>query len=166
MGVCTSQKAKPNNNDISINQKKKSEEPNSNTKLLLQQYHNLNKLLDLLGNLDLLDKKTQDHINLLFRIRNNIKILIIHDLKKIMKEQNISKISTFEDEELLYTDQQFLKRIVPQFQQLISVLDTLLHNDDFENAFPILIHGFQQINESIKKIPIQYTLTQTRNSTL
>ncbi|CAK64299.1 unnamed protein product (macronuclear) [Paramecium tetraurelia] len=166
MGLCNSQKARLDTNDIPINQKQKSEEPHSNGKLLLEQYHKLNILLDLLGNLDLLEKQTQDHINLLYMIRTNIKILIQYNLKKIMKEKNIYRISTIEDEEWLYTDSQFLNRIIPQFQQLITVLETLFLNDDFQNAFPILIHSFYQINESLKKIPIQYTLTQTRNTTL
>ncbi|CAD8103608.1 unnamed protein product [Paramecium primaurelia] len=166
MGMCNSQKAKPDNNDIPINQKQKLEEPQSNTKPLLEQYHKLNALLDLLGNLDLLEKQTQDHINLLYMIRTNIKILIQYNLKKIMKEKNITRISTIEDEEWLYTDSLFLSRIIPQYQQLNIVLETLFQNDDFQNAFPILIHGFYQINESIKKVPIQYTFTKTRNSTL
>ncbi|CAD8136288.1 unnamed protein product [Paramecium pentaurelia] len=166
MGLCTSSRQRTNNNDIPIIQKSKMDQRTSNVKLLLDQYHKLNVLLDLVGNTDNLEKKTRDHINLLFVTKSNITILIQHSLKKIMKEKNISRLITKEDEAWLYDDLIFLSKIGPQFQVFLKVIDILFENEDFENSFPILSHGFQQMSEDIKKMPFLNTYTQTKNTSI
>ncbi|CAD8052560.1 unnamed protein product [Paramecium sonneborni] len=166
MGVCNSKRQRTNNNDIPIIQKSKMDQRTSNVKLLLDQYHKLNVLLDLVGNTDNLEKKTRDQINLLFVTRSNISILIQHSLKIIMKEKNISRVSTVEDEVWLYDDSIFLNKIAPQFQVLIKLIDILFENEEFESSFPILSHGFQQMNQDIRKIPILQTFTQTKNTSI
>ncbi|CAD8155598.1 unnamed protein product (macronuclear) [Paramecium tetraurelia] len=167
MGSCYSKKPKTENCDIRLNEKPREEiEKKTENQLILEQYHRLSQLIELIGNTDSLNHKTRERINYLIIIRSNISIIIQHEIKKQFKLRNITKQVNLDDEKTLYHDKEFSQRVLQQIKKLISLLDSLQDDQEFENSYPILSFSLIEINESIKSIIHQFLETKTRNTSI
>ncbi|CAK88901.1 unnamed protein product (macronuclear) [Paramecium tetraurelia] len=128
-------------------------ETGQSVKDLLILYKKFTDFLGLVGNLDHLPQHTREQLNNCIIQRSNINILIQNSIKRIMREQQIIKRVEESDYYLIHNDEKFAITFTQIMQKISTIILTELKDDqDFQEAFPMLIVSFVDLAQQISNV--------------
>ncbi|CAD8082293.1 unnamed protein product [Paramecium sonneborni] len=128
-------------------------ESGESVKDLLILYKKFTDFLGLVGSLDHLPQHTRDQLNNCIIQRSNINILIQNSIKRIMREQQIIKRVEESDYYLIHHDEKFAITFTQIMQKISTIILTELKDDqDFQEAFPMLIVSFVDLAQQITNV--------------